>query len=414
MDNRAIADRLTSHAHHLECEKSNLFRVRAYRRAAQTVLGLDEPVEQMVARDGRKGLRRLEGIGPHLAFTIEQLVRTGEFRTLTKSPTRTSLVGGSKQGCLLDGGGSKQGCLGAGRTMQSVRRILEMIRFSHTLFALPFALLSAVLAWHTKEQRFSWLELGAIIVCMVLARSTAMAFNRLADRHIDIGNPRTAKRHLPAGQLSVFTVWLFTFACAGGFLACTLLFFAALPPNPWPAYLAVPVLLFIWGYSFTKRFTALSHFWLGIALLLAPLSAWIAIRGLEELAMPVVLGLAVLFWVAGFDIIYACQDADFDRQAGLKSIPARVGVRGALRLALVCHLVMLGWLLAFFWVAQPHLGTIYLCGLAAVALLILLQHYLVSPENLTRVNQAFFHVNAVISIGLLLIVLLQLVVSGEW
>lgn len=295
--------------------------------------------------------------------------------------------------------------------LQNVRRILEMIRFSHTLFALPFALLSAALAWHTKEQGFSWLELTAILLCMVLARSAAMAFNRLADARFDAANPRTAQRHLPARLLSASSVWIFTLVCAAGFVACTLLFLTAEPPNPWPAYLSVPVLLFIAGYSFTKRFTSLSHFWLGVSLMLAPLSAWIAIRGMEDLAIPGVLGLAVAFWVAGFDIIYACQDVEFDRQAGLRSIPVRLGVSGALRLALACHLLMLGCLLALYWVAQPTLGVIYLCGLGTIALLLLVEHSLVSADNLARVNQAFFHVNAVISVGLFLVVLLQLVVS---
>ncbi|MBM4070507.1 MAG: 4-hydroxybenzoate octaprenyltransferase [Planctomycetes bacterium] len=291
-----------------------------------------------------------------------------------------------------------------------VRRILGMIRFSHTLFALPFALASALLAWHTKDEGFTWLELGGIVLCMVLARSAAMAFNRLADARLDANNPRTAGRHLPSGQLTPAAVWLFTLACSLGFVAATFLFLAAVPANPWPAYLSVPVLLFICGYSFAKRFTSLAHFWLGLALMLAPLSAWIAIRGMTDLEMPLVLGLAVAFWVAGFDIIYACQDADFDRRSGLRSVPARLGIAGALRLALLCHLAMLGCLLVFYWVARPYLGSIYLCGLGAVALLLLIEHYLVSPTNLDRVNQAFFHVNVVISVGLLIIIWLQLAI----
>ena len=289
---------------------------------------------------------------------------------------------------------------------QSVRRFLEMIRFSHTLFALPFALLSAILAWHTKEQGFSWLELAGILLCMVLARSTAMAFNRLADRDLDAGNPRTARRHLPAGELSVPVVWLFTLACAAGFVLATLIFLYAEPPNPWPIILSGPVLLFICAYSYTKRFTALAHFWLGASLLLAPLAAWIAIRGMDDLVIPLMLGLAVCFWVTGFDIIYACQDVAYDRQAKLRSVPAMLGVRPALRVAFLCHLVMLGLLVAFAWIAG--LGVIYLCGVAAVAVLLLVEHYLVTPDDLTRVNQAFFHVNAVISVGLLVVVLVQL------
>jgi 4-hydroxybenzoate polyprenyltransferase len=297
---------------------------------------------------------------------------------------------------------------------QRTRQLLEMIRFSHTLFALPFALLAAALAWRTQGA-FSWLDLLGILLCMVCARSAAMAFNRLADRHLDALNPRTAGRHLPSGQLSVAAVWTFTLLSAAGFVAATLLFLMAEPPNPWPIRLAVPVLLFLGAYSYTKRFTSLAHFWLGASLLLAPLAAWIAIRGipsLDDLMTPLIIGLAVFFWVAGFDIIYACQDADFDRRAGLASIPARLGIRASLRLAALCHFVMLGLLVALYWAASPYLGWLYLAGVAAIALLLLYEHALVRPEDLSRVNQAFFQVNAVISVGLLLIVLADLAVRG--
>jgi 4-hydroxybenzoate polyprenyltransferase len=290
---------------------------------------------------------------------------------------------------------------------QHVRNLLEMIRFSHTLFALPFALLSAALAW--QETPFRWLDLAGILLCMVFARSTAMAFNRLADRDIDATNPRTTGRHLPTGKLSVAAVWIFTLVCAAGFVASTLLFLPS--SNPWPLYMSVPVLLFICAYSYTKRFTALSHFWLGASLFLAPVAAWIAIRGLEHLAAPVVVGLAVLFWVAGFDILYACQDVDFDRGAGLASVPARFGVARSLRAALLCHIIMVGLLVGLYWAAAPHLGLIYLIGIGAVAVLLAYEHWLVCPDDLSRVNQAFFHVNGVISVGLFLIVLLQLALN---
>lgn len=288
--------------------------------------------------------------------------------------------------------------------LRRLRTLLEMIRFSHTLFALPFALLSALLAW--QETAFRWLDLLGILLCMAFARSTAMAFNRLADRHYDALNPRTAGRHLPTGQLSPAAVWTFTAVCAAGFVASTLVFLVS--GNRWPLYLAVPVLLFICAYSYTKRFTVLCHAWLGASLLLAPVAAWIALRGLEGLAAPLVLGLAVLFWVTGFDILYACQDVDFDRRARLSSIPARFGVAASLRLALVCHLIMLGFLIGLWWAARPHLGLIYLLGVAGVAGLLAYEHWLVRPDDLGRVNRAFFHVNSVISVGLLLVVLLQL------
>src|SRR5947209_6861639 len=171
-----------------------------------------------------------------------------------------------------------------------VRSMLEMIRFSHTLFALPFALLSTALAWQNR-----WLDLAGIVLCMVFARSAAMAFNRLVDRDLDAVNPRTVGRHLPTGALSVASVAAFAAVSAAAFVASTTLFL--LWGNAWPLYLSVPVLLFLLGYSFSKRFTYLCHVWLGTSLLLAPLAAWIAIRGLEGLMTPLVLGLAVLFWV---------------------------------------------------------------------------------------------------------------------
>ncbi len=287
------------------------------------------------------------------------------------------------------------------------RQLLELVRFSHTVFALPFALLAAALAW--ADEPFRWPDLAGILLCMVFARSAAMAFNRLADRHIDAKNPRTAGRHLPAGLLGVGTVWVFTLACAAGFVAATLLFLYRDPPNPWPLYLAAPVLAFACGYSLAKRFTSLAHLWLGAALMLAPVAAWIAVKGLTDLTAPLILGAAVMGWVTGFDILYACQDADFDRAAGLHSVPARLGVRRSLRVAAACHAVMFALLVALGF-ASPHLGAVYFAGLGAVGLLLAYEHALVRPDDLSRVNRAFFHVNGVISVGLLLLVLVQLAV----
>ncbi len=288
-----------------------------------------------------------------------------------------------------------------------MRKLLELIRFSHTVFALPFALLAAALAW--ADEPFRATDLLGILFCMVFARSAAMAFNRLADRHLDAKNPRTATRHLPAGTLSVAAVWGFTLACCAGFVAATLLFYFREPPNPWPLYLCGPVLLFLLGYSLAKRFTSLAHFWLGAALMLAPVAAWIAVRGLVELTVPVILGAAVAFWVAGFDILYACQDADFDRAERLHSVPVRFGIPVSLRVAAVCHAVMFGLLVALYF-ASPHLGFVYLGGLVAAGALLVYEHRLVRPDDLTRVNRAFFHVNGVISLGLFVLVLIQLAV----
>jgi 4-hydroxybenzoate polyprenyltransferase len=290
-----------------------------------------------------------------------------------------------------------------------VRLLLEMIRFSHTLFALPFALASAALAWRSKGA-FSWLELAGVLLCMVFARSAAMAFNRLADRDVDAANPRTARRHLPAGLLGAPTVWAFLLACSAAFVASTALFLAASPPNPWPLILSVPVVLFLGAYSLTKRFTALCHFWLGASLLLAPLAAWVAVRGLVELEIPLAMGLAVLFWVAGFDILYACQDVEFDRRARLHSVPAALGVAASLRVALLCHLLMVACLAALGWAAADYLGWVYRGGVVLVAALLAYEHSLVRADDLSRVNEAFFLVNGVISVGLLVVVLVQLAV----
>ena len=285
-----------------------------------------------------------------------------------------------------------------------LRHFLELIRFSHTVFALPFALLAAVMAWRERSgweppQPWRWTELAGILLCMVFARSTAMAFNRIADRRLDAINPRTQRRHIPAGLLSLRAVSGFALLSGGGFILSTLLF---LPHNRWPLYLSGPVLLFICGYSFAKRFTALAHFWLGAALLLAPVCAWIAIAGFENILPAVSLGAAVMFWVAGFDIIYACQDVEADRTARLHSIPAWLGVPRALRLAAGCHLaaVLLLFGLPFVY---PDLGWLYLTGVAAVSVLLVYEHALVRPDDLARVNVAFFHVNALISIGLFVV-----------
>jgi 4-hydroxybenzoate polyprenyltransferase len=292
--------------------------------------------------------------------------------------------------------------------LRRVRYFLEIIRFSHTIFALPFALIGALLAWQSK-QTFQFIEFIGILLCMIFARGAAMAFNRLADCRIDALNPRTAKRHLPAGTIRGATVWIFTLIASAGFLLSTALFLYAKPPNPWPVILCVPVLLFLFAYSFTKRFTSLSHVCLGASLMMAPLAAWIAIRGMYQLEVPIVLGLAVLFWVSGFDVIYACQDFEFDRRQKLHSIPVRLGVAGALRFALGCHILMLIDLL-LLWYISPHLGNLYLCGVVFIAFLLGYEHSLVRPNDLARVNRAFFHVNGAISLGLLVVVAAQLVV----
>jgi 4-hydroxybenzoate polyprenyltransferase len=303
--------------------------------------------------------------------------------------------------------------------LRTIRHLLELIRFSHTLFALPFALLSAAMAWTLGARSqpphpWRWQELAGILLCMVAARSAAMAFNRLAVEKLDAVNPRTGRRHLPGGLLSRQAVWGFAAVAALLFIGGTLLFL----PNRLPIYLAVPVLAFLAAYSYAKRFTWLSHFWLGAALGFSPVAAWIAIRGDAVLGRPadlwpsILLGAAVLSWVAGFDIIYACQDFEYDCQAGLYSIPTQLGITRSLRLAAICHAVTVV-LLAALPLVYPWLGAIYWTAVAAVAALLVYEHILVRPDDLTRVNKAFFQVNAFISIGLFAIGTLDLLLAGK-
>jgi 4-hydroxybenzoate polyprenyltransferase len=291
-----------------------------------------------------------------------------------------------------------------------LRTYLELVRFSHTVFALPFAVMSTLIAAQRGIDPavrgtggFGWLRPAAgILVCMVAARTAAMAFNRLVDRRIDAANPRTASRHLPRGDVGVIEVLLLVVGSCAIFVAGTLLFL----PNWLPVALSVPVLAWLLGYSYAKRFTALAHVWLGIALGFAPVAAWIALRGQTLLRDPTdmlpaaVLGLAVTAWVAGFDIIYACQDATFDATQGLHSIPARLGVPRALGLSKWLHAATLA-LLAALPRLVPELGWIYWLALAAIVILLVWEHWLVTPTDLSRVNQAFFTANA--AIGLILL-----------
>ncbi|XZE51351.1 4-hydroxybenzoate octaprenyltransferase [Planctomycetaceae bacterium SH139] len=286
------------------------------------------------------------------------------------------------------------------------RMLLELVRFSHTIFALPFAALATVMAFRIplitgETPLLRWRDLAGVLLCMVFARTAAMAFNRLVDERFDAANPRTAGRHLPAGLLRRSEAIGLTIATSLGFLASTLLFL----PNQLPLFLSLPVLGFLLGYSLAKRFTSAAHLWLGVALSLAPVSAWIAIRGETVLAnpwdliAPVVLGTAVALWVSGFDIIYACQDAQFDRENGLHSVPARLGVRGALRVSAGLHAgTML--VLASLPTLAPELtlGWLYYLAVLGIAGLLWYEHRLVSPDNLEQVGIAFFNVNAVISL----------------
>ena len=277
--------------------------------------------------------------------------------------------------------------------------ILEMIKFEHTVFALPFALISAILAARTLPggvpgaRSIFW-----ILMAMVGARSAAMAFNRIVDARFDARNPRTANRAIPAGLLSVGQVWLFTVA------AIVLFVFAAHQLNPLCLALAPVALLVVLGYSFTKRFTSLSHLALGFGIGIAPIGAWIAITGRLEL-IPLMLGAVVMLWIGGFDIIYALQDVDFDREAGLFSLPKAIGKGPALLVSRVMHALMLA-ILAAVGIAAG-LGWLYFAGVMVVAGLIAYEHSIVSPTDLSRVNVAFFTMNGWVGVALFVFVLLD-------
>jgi 4-hydroxybenzoate polyprenyltransferase len=272
-----------------------------------------------------------------------------------------------------------------------LRLTLEMIKFEHSIFALPFALTGALLAWREPGLgggRFP-IKLLWIVVAMVGARSAAMAFNRLVDADIDARNPRTKARHLPAGLLSRGFGWGFVVASTAVF------FLAAGELNRLCLRLAPVALALVFFYSFTKRFTSFSHLVLGFSLGIAPAAAWIAVRGSLD---PRILWLtaAVTLWTGGFDVIYACQDFEFDGVEALCSIPRSIGIAGALRVAQALHLAMLACLLALAF--SLHLGALSLAGVAAVAALLFYEHSLVKPNDLSRVNAAFFTMNGWVSV----------------
>ena len=272
----------------------------------------------------------------------------------------------------------------------NIRTTLEMIKIEHTLFALPFAFLGAVLAARglpTARQAL-WITLA-----MVGARSAAMAFNRIADRAYDAANPRTATRAIPAGQLSLPFAWAFTAAAAA------LFFLAAAMLNRLTLLLAPVALASVLLYSYTKRFTSLSHVVLGWCLSIAPTGAWVAVRGALDSPVPLLLSLVVLLWTAGFDVLYACQDYDFDRRAGLRSIPARVGVGRALWVSRLLHAGAFAALVGLYFLTG--LGALALAGVVATGALLVYQHSLVRADDLSRLNAAFFTTNAFVSVILL-------------
>jgi len=274
-----------------------------------------------------------------------------------------------------------------------IRTVLEMIKFEHSVFALPFALVGALLAARAEDRLPTWAQAGWIIVAMVGARSAAMTMNRIADIEYDRRNPRTANRALPKGELSIGFAWGFTL------LASAVLVLAAWRLNRLALELSPVALGVLFFYSYTKRFTSWSHFVLGFCLGISPAAAWIAIRGSLDARM-LILCAAVTLWVGGFDVLYACQDVEFDKSAGLHSIPKRFGIARALGIARVMHVAMAGllcWLAWSFALAWPAWA-----GVAAVAALLAYEHSLVKPDDLSKMNAAFFTVNGYISLLFLL------------
>ena len=276
--------------------------------------------------------------------------------------------------------------------------IFSDIKIQHTVFALPFAVMSAFLSAGglPETEKLLW-----IIVCMVGARSAAMAFNRIVDARFDKENPRTQDRALPSGKINAGNYAVFLIASSALFV------FAAWMLNSLAFYLSPVALVIVFFYSLTKRFTAFSHFWLGLAISIAPVGAWVAIR--EEISFTsLLLGAAVICWLIGFDILYACLDIEADRANRLHSIPERFGIETALKMAFASHAVMVVFLLVLL---EPTvlLGWVYLAGVALVAGLLAYEHSLIKKDDLSKVNMAFFNVNGIISIGLMAFVIVDCV-----
>ncbi len=274
-----------------------------------------------------------------------------------------------------------------GQSTSSLVTYSKMIKLSHSIFALPFALASALLASRLVD--VSWLQIGLIVACMVLARSSAMGFNRLVDRDIDAANPRTANRELVTGEIGVGAAWGFTLGSAALFVACCALL------GQLTLWLSPVALAVVWGYSLTKRFTALCHLVLGVALALAPTGVWIALTGGYGWT-PFLLSLTVGTWVAGFDIIYACQDHDFDVENGVRSIPAALGLKGALIASAGLHVVTVGALIALPFVVE--LGWPWWLGVVTMGSVLAYEHWIVRPTDLSRIDKAFFDLNGYVSL----------------
>jgi len=290
----------------------------------------------------------------------------------------------------------------------NIRKWGEFIRVSHTLFALPFALAAMVVAARENQGWPGWRKFLLILAAMVCARTCAMTFNRIVDRDVDAANPRTAMRHLPTGQVSLGGAWALWTLSALAFIAVTYFI------NPLCFYLSPVALALVCFYSLTKRFSSYTHVFLGIALALAPVGAWLAVDGTDlqpfEIAGMIVLSLAVVFWLIGFDIIYALQDYEFDRQHGLHSLVVAWGPKNALDAAFLAHMVMWGLLLGFGLISRFRM--VYLIGLVIILASLLLEHWLARRRPLNWINLAFFRLNALISTVFLVITVGEVVFKG--
>ncbi|MCH7500947.1 MAG: UbiA family prenyltransferase [Nitrospinae bacterium] len=281
--------------------------------------------------------------------------------------------------------------------LAKLKIIFSDIKIQHTVFALPFAVMSAFLA---AEGLPEWKTLGWIGVAMFGARNAAMAFNRMADAQLDANNPRTSNRALPAGKLTLTQYAVFLV------LSSALLIGASYMLNPLAFYLSPVALAIVFFYSITKRFTVWSHIYLGFALACAPVGAWVAVK--EEISLvSLILGAAVVFWLTGFDIIYSCLDVEADHKSDLYSIPRRFGVDRALKIAYGAHALMIFFLLGVLW--HPAVGVLYGIGVIAVAGLLVYEHSLVKSDDLSKVNYAFFNVNGMIGIGLMCVVIADVI-----
>lgn len=273
--------------------------------------------------------------------------------------------------------------------MKSVYKYLSLIKFSHTVFALPFAMIGFCLAIYSGQAQFSWQKLLLVLGCMVTARSAAMAFNRYIDRHFDSKNPRTAIREIPAGHIHETSALIFTIVSALLFMTCSYFI------NPLCFYLSPVALIVILGYSYTKRFTPLCHLILGLGLSLAPIGAYLALTEHFDI-LPLIFSVLVFFWVGGFDIIFALQDEEFDRSIGLKSIPVLLGKAKALRLSELMHVVAGAAVIVAY--AYGHFSWLYACGAVVFLSLLIYQHLIVKPNDLSRVNLAFGTSNGIASV----------------